>query len=985
MITRRKRNILEMAVATACFGAVAVAAAMPITAVAAPQSTSAQTSAQQKKAKKKQVANEQLLPIVVVNGFISSIENSIAIQKNSDSIVEAVSSEQIGKLPGTSIADALGRLPGLATQMVNGRPQQLSIHGLSSDFDTTQVNGVTQASTANNRDVQLDQFPASWFKTVEVHMSPSADLFGQGMAGTVNMITIRPLDEKGRVANLNASYNWLEPNQVMPGPGVSNSGHDINGIYADQFFDRTFGVTLAIDLNDTPAHIEHQAPWGYPTDSNGNYVIGGSKNYNFSDLLKRQGYLATFQYRPSSAYTSTLDLFASDSIETEQAKGAEFPLQWGGGTSLTNTTVSNGFDQSGTYSYVYPVMRNDYNHYKSYTYNANWDNKFKFGDNWTADVDASYNRAARTDIFLEAYSGFGYNGPANHGTVTPTTINFTENSNGELWLTSSQNFASPSIVLTDPQGWGSGAGLVQAGFINQPHTEDYIGNLKLTASRYFESGPFSSLEFGFNHSKRHKTYNIYQAFLVLPETAGHSCLTFSSCPAGETPTETAPIPASALEPTTDALGFMGLGPQVMYNPYSLLASGALVQYPTALSSISVPPNWAVDETDNDGFVQLNIETSLSEDVGLRGNVGVQIAHTSQESQGQRVAPGSTTGGSATTVLLPTSGGTSYTRFLPSLNLVLTLPHDNDVRLSVARTMARPRMDQMSASLDISGNITQLANTNPNQSFFSGNGGNPSLLPTMATNYNASIEHYFSGPAGGFNCGSTESKSSALCTTGGTGYVQLSGYYLKLTDFIDPSASFLYNFSQYVPAYLTAAEQAQLGTTYGTISGPNNDGAGHIEGLQLATNVPLGDLTPYLNGLGILASADRTTSAVYYPGNTQPVTVDGLSKWVENYTLYYQYRGFEARIGDDVRTSFLGRVFGISATRVEQLVKGESWVNAQVSYNFTEGRFKGLTVIASGQNLGNQTLQTYQNNDPRQVVTWERYGRTYQLGFSYSMQ
>src|SRR5581483_6934172 len=86
-----------------------------------------------------QVANENLLQPVVINGFVSSLQNSIVIQKNSDSIDEVVSAQEIGQLPGTSIADALGRLPGLAVQMFNGRPQQINIHGLSADFDVTEI------------------------------------------------------------------------------------------------------------------------------------------------------------------------------------------------------------------------------------------------------------------------------------------------------------------------------------------------------------------------------------------------------------------------------------------------------------------------------------------------------------------------------------------------------------------------------------------------------------------------------------------------------------------------------------------------------------------------------------------------------------------------------------------------------------------------------------------------------------------------------
>jgi iron complex outermembrane receptor protein len=368
-------------------------------------------------------------------------------------------------------------------------------------------------------------------------------------------------------------------------------------------------------------------------------------------------------------------------------------------------------------------------------------------------------------------------------------------------------------------------------------------------------------------------------------------------------------------------------------------------------------------------------------VGLRGNVGLQVAHTNQSSDGARVAPGSTTGGSATTVLLPTSGGISYNRYLPSLNLVFSLPDDNDVRLSVARTMARPRTDQMSASIGIGTNNNALTITDPNKSYFSGQGGNVALLPTMSTNVNASIEHYFSG--GGYQCNGNQDKSSALCATGGGGYVQLSGYYLKLTDYINPNAATLYNFAPYVAGYLTPAQQAQLGTTYGVMTIPQNDGAGKIYGGQLATNLPLGAFTPWLNGVGVLASVTRTNSAVYYAGNSQPVTVSGLSKWMEQFTLYCQLGGFQAMVSDSIRSDFLSRVFGISATRVEQYQKGTGDVSAQVTYAFDSGMLKGLTLIATGSNLSNQGLQTYQNNDRRQVLTWETYPRLYTLGFSYN--
>src|SRR5690242_3731105 len=458
-----RRNILALAIASACFGACSVAYAGNAAANNAdttPQTTSQDQSATPANAdtgdtskadqdrKKKEAEKATTLQAVQVNGYAQSLQNSIAIQRNSDEIVEAVSAEQIGKLPGTSIADTLGRLPGLAVQTLGGRPQVLTIHGLGPDFSTALVNGREQVSTSNNRDVQYDQYPASWFSSVVVHMSPSADLIGQGLSGTVDMQTIRPLEQSQRVMAVNAGYVWDSLSTLSPGPGVHDNGYKVNGVYVDQFADHTFGVTLGVDFESDPSQIEHQAPWGYPTDSNGDLVVGGSKNYGISDQLKRTGLLATLQYQPNQNFISTLDLTWDNFRETQQAKGAELPLFYGAGVVLQPGNVQNGFVQSSVYSNVSPVVRNDYNKTRAKVWNIGWNNKLRFNEDWSAEMDASYSRADRSDILLESDAGFGYNksGPTD-------TDAFEEAGSGMLYVDPTVDYPQ-GLVLTDPQGWG---------------------------------------------------------------------------------------------------------------------------------------------------------------------------------------------------------------------------------------------------------------------------------------------------------------------------------------------------------------------------------------------------------------------------------------------------------------------------------------------------------------------------------------------------
>ena len=524
-------------------------------------------------------------------------------------------------------------MPGVSAQYFNGRPQQISIHGLSADFDVTQVAGSIQPSTSNNRDVELDQYPQSWFSTIKVYLTPSADLINQGIAGTIDMLPMKPLDQKKPSATLNANYQTIEPHDVMPGPGVSANGHDIDGILADQFMDHTLGVTFGVDLESNPYHILHQAPWGYATDSNGNLIIGGSKNYNVSDLLDRNGFIGAIEYKPSSALDSTLNLMEEDSNETQQAKGAEFPLGYGGGEVEIPGTTSNGFDTTGMFDDVYPVIRNDYNHYQARIYNIIWNNDFKLSDNWTGNFTAAYGRAERDDEFLEAYSGYGYNGPGSEGTANGfpgTNVGFRESGNGELLLYPSQGLDGSNVVLTDPQGWGAGSNLVQAGFINEPHTEDHIGRLKLGATRYFENGPFSGLEFGADYEHRRKDYDIARtSWCRAVPRAGSS----SRAPALR------PIPRPFPRARSRALAIRSASwesdPKPLYNAFALIKSGTLVEYPTALSSIAVPPDWDLYEKDTTGMCSSTFIPIWVAYVGLSGNVGLQVAHTNQNSAAAR--------------------------------------------------------------------------------------------------------------------------------------------------------------------------------------------------------------------------------------------------------------------------------------------------------------------------------------------------------------
>ena len=141
-----------------------------------------------------QQADVDTLDAVVVKGIRHSIAKSVETKSESNSIVEAISAEDIGKLPDLSIADSISRLPGLTTQRVDGRSQVINIRGMSEQFAGTLLNGREQVSTGDSRGVEFDQYPAELINAVVVYKTPDAGIIGQGLSGTVDLQTIRPLD-----------------------------------------------------------------------------------------------------------------------------------------------------------------------------------------------------------------------------------------------------------------------------------------------------------------------------------------------------------------------------------------------------------------------------------------------------------------------------------------------------------------------------------------------------------------------------------------------------------------------------------------------------------------------------------------------------------------------------------------------------------------------------------------------------------------------
>ena len=95
---------------------------------------------------------ETVLEEVVVTGMRASVEDGLSRKRNSDQIMDAISAEDVGKLPDQNIGEALQRIPGVSLDREAGEGKGISIRGLGAGLSQVTINGQQMASTEGSRD-----------------------------------------------------------------------------------------------------------------------------------------------------------------------------------------------------------------------------------------------------------------------------------------------------------------------------------------------------------------------------------------------------------------------------------------------------------------------------------------------------------------------------------------------------------------------------------------------------------------------------------------------------------------------------------------------------------------------------------------------------------------------------------------------------------------------------------------------------------------
>ena len=893
-----------------------------------------------------EIADTPATQVVVVSGIRRGIESAIATKKGSDQIIEAVSAEDLGKLPDSSIADSIARLPGLAAQRVDGRPSAISIRGLGPDYAGAIINGREVVSSGDGRAAEWDQIPSELVNGVLVYKTPDAALIGQGLSGTIDIRPAMPLDFRGRQISLNVRGE-RNSNGKLNSNGNGAMGNRVSAAYINQFLDNTVGFSIGFAHLDSPGQAKNYESWGY-----GDYVgqwgapatglpagAVGSDGFTISNVASKQvrnGLMSVLEYRPSRNFRTEVDLYYSKFTQdrvTNQWTGDL--MYWGNPPAAysnvtTRTVGDNTVVASGTVANATSIIDNKNYNRTDDIRSAGWKSELRLDDKWMVSMDVGLSKAKRHERLIETFA----TAPRGGGTYTFTGLDSESNAG---WSTN-QDLTSPALMqLTNTPDWAK---------LVAPNYTDQLKSLRLNAERSLDTKLFSKLTFGVNYTKRDKVVNNAQYKLTLPS-------------------ETMPIPAGSLAGTTrlrmgntdtnilswDVPSILGLYTATSMNPWDAKDQA-----------------YGIHEKVSTSYAKLTIDTDLGP-VPVRGNVGVQAVHTQQLSDGFAWNDGATPGAPGAGSVTPVKGGASYTDYLPSLNLNFELVPDLIARFSVAKSMARPRMDDMRAGAD-QPKLTPIALGSTIGTWSAGSGGKPDLQPWRANSIDLSLEKYF----------------------GKNSYLAVAAFTKKLKSFIY-SQTTTRDFSGF-PNYSNLTPGCPVGNTtcnpnIGTISAMANGQGGKVYGMELSASLDAALLTPVLSGFGVVASQSFTRNSLPNDNNGNKINLDGFSGAVNSVTAYYEKAGFSTRVSRRHRSAFTATTRGILlSTEYSSHIDAESQVDFQIGYSFEQGTYKGLSLLLQVNNATDtpsaQTSGPVVGGNGKSLLPWKynTYGRQFLLGASY---
>ena len=865
-------------------------------------------------------SSDDSLTEVVVSAIRDSLQSSQQIKQKSEQIVDSVTAQDIGALPDRSIAEALQRIPGITVERTdnNRDPARVTsegggvfIRGLP--WVRSETNGRDIFSAVNGRTLSFEDVSADLLAGVDVFKNPSADMIEGGIAGTVNLRTRRPFDSDKMIAAGSVDYDYSDlirkkylTGDVLFSDSLQTDAGRIGALFA---------VSIANAGNRTDSL--QTGAYQQETASNGASVyLPNAIGWRAVEWeQRRDSYNAALQWEPSDGLVLTAQALMTEARPTnlEHAMGDNNDLGEVTTPQAGNVYNSSGIVEKGIIENTLLTTDTryelDHNTTRDFSFNAT----YRANDHWSFNWDVQYIKSHHDMLSLTAYTQLanptGYNGTLTYNFAGSTpSIAFSETPN--------------TAGLQSSYWWGAA----------MDHLEDndaYSWAERFDTEYTFDDNPWlRSLRLGVRGTDkdaitRETGYNwgfLSNAFWD-GGTGNANATYLNASPASASSLYTYPNFANGdlRAPTVGWFPSANLVSNGTAYAYSILKATETSGFgwsplTTASYSLAAPAadnqNSGINNQHEDTFAAYALlrfahDTPIGR---MDGNIGARFVHTQENASQGLIRIGSFSNYSlsgcqaaaltnpnvnctaytntylfqqGTNQILP-AAGYSYNDVLPTLNLRFFLREDLQLRFAAGRAISRPDFSQMLNNVALGSSFTGYA---PSAGTYQGNGGvqgNPTLKPTVANQYDTSLEWYFAP----------------------TGSLTADVFYKDIHNYIFEGLG-------------TQTYTSNGQTLIFDVQEAQNGGHGTIRGFEIAYQQFYDWLPWILSGFGLQANytfvdasgGHNYTQDPYDPAeitgaNKSGLPIEGISRNSYNAAVLYEKYRFSARLAYNWRERYL---------------------------------------------------------------------------------
>jgi TonB-dependent receptor len=686
---------------------------------------------------------------IVVTGLRQTIQDSINTKREETAIVDALSADDIGDLPALSVGQAIQTITGATTHREKGDASEIALRGLGPFLSNATFNGRDATNGSGDRSVNFNQFPSELVNKIKIYKTQQASLVEGGVAGTIEIGTLRPLDfGKRRIqGEIKAQYNPYGDRIVGSG-GIGWRG---TLSYVDQFANDTIGIAIGVQRNDTNNPEETLANSSTWTACRADIVVANGNcteytraqyaqdrpfflapnAYTFRQIRetdRRDAIFGAIQWRPSDRVNVNLDVQYSDRTYVENRRDLNLSEARYGLTNVVydddhiirslnglSSLESNGSTLSRAEEYLGGGL------------SVEW----QASDRLTLTADASYSRTIRTEI------------ERNFRLRTdPMDVNGVRTVFNNMRIPYKYELAPGSFVPTitiDPRFDLNNADLFwdDARFRrdeSQRRNEIVAGRLD---AAYETDGFLSSVSAGVRWSElTFRDYDVRNGDFNYNPAIAEDRRINNLC-------RNSVFPQTGF--LSDANG-NSIHSWATFDVDCLFREYVGTEDPGLPDDIRSVANRDVTERTLAGYVMAEYRGDLGS-MPVRGNLGVRVVNTRVTSNGLRSDLDVVTNADGSIRLVSTGDFDTVTikaqttRILPSVNAIFEVAPNTLLRLAGYRAMSRPNPSALGAgrtiTLEDPGDYDSIGEAIRNITA----NGSPRLEPLMSWNADAALEYY----------------------------------------------------------------------------------------------------------------------------------------------------------------------------------------------------------------------------------------------------